>query len=161
MSVPPQTSSPEDFRFYHPIEIRYGDIDAQGHVNNACYFTYMEQTRVRYIGSLGLWDRRAFDSIGIILAETSCTFLTPIELTDAIRVGVRTTHLGTKSLTTEYRFEGEAGKRLMATGRAVLVAYDYHQQQSIPIPPHWREALSRFEGLQPYPPEGKSLPRAR
>jgi len=60
MSVPQPTSSLEDFRFYHPIEIRYGDIDAQGHVNNACYFTYMEQTRVRYIGSLlsaSFWPR--------------------------------------------------------------------------------------------------------
>ncbi len=147
MSVPLERSSPESFRFYHPIEIRYGDIDAQGHVNNACYFTYMEQTRVRYIGSLGLWDRRTFDSVGIILAETSCTFLAPIELTDSIRVGVRTTHLGTKSLTTEYRFEEATRNRLMATGRAVLVAYDYQRQQSIPIPPDWREALARYEGL--------------
>jgi acyl-CoA thioester hydrolase len=147
MSAPPEKSAPESFRFYHPIEIRYGDIDAQGHVNNACYFTYMEQTRVRYIGSLGLWDRRAFDSIGIILAETSCTFLAPIELTDAIRIGVRTTRLGTKSLTTEYRFEEAGSTRLMATGRAVLVAYDYRKQESIPIPPAWREALARFEGL--------------
>ena len=147
MSAPPEKSAPESFRFYHPIEIRYGDIDAQGHVNNACYFTYMEQTRVRYIGSLGLWDRRAFDSIGIILAETSCTFLAPIELTDTIRIGVRTTRLGTKSLTTEYRFEEAGNARLMATGRAVLVAYDYRRQESIPIPPAWREALARFEGL--------------
>ncbi len=147
MSVPPAPVGPERFRFYHPIEIRYGDIDAQGHVNNACYFTYMEETRVRYIASLGLWDRRAFDSIGIILAETCCTFLAPIELADAIRVGVRTTRLGNKSLTTEYRFEEATRSQLMATGRAVLVAYDYQQQESIPIPGDWREALARFEGL--------------
>jgi acyl-CoA thioester hydrolase len=149
MSAPPATVDPERFRFYHPIEIRYGDIDAQGHVNNACYFTYMEQTRVRYISSLGLWDRRAFDSIGIILAETCCTFLAPIELADTIQVGVRTTRLGNKSLTTEYRFEEATRSQLKATGRAVLVAYDYHRQESIPIPVEWREALARFEGLSP------------
>ncbi len=153
MSVPPATVDPERFRFYHPISIRYGDIDAQGHVNNACYFTYMEETRVRYIASLGLWDRRAFNSIGIILAETSCRFLAPIGLTDDVRVGVCTTHLGTKSLITEYRFEEATQRRLMASGRAVLVAYDYGRQTSIPIPVNWREALARFEGL-PLPPAG-------
>ena len=35
-----------DFRFYHPIEVRYGDLDPQGHVNNARYLTYLEQARI-------------------------------------------------------------------------------------------------------------------
>ena len=43
------------FRYYHLIEVRYGDLDPQGHVNNACYLTYMEQARIGYIQHLGLW----------------------------------------------------------------------------------------------------------
>ncbi len=36
-----------DFRFFHPVEVRYGDLDPQGHLNNAKYLTFFEQARVR------------------------------------------------------------------------------------------------------------------
>jgi hypothetical protein len=48
------------YRFYHPIEVRYGDLDPQGHLNNAKYLTFMEQTRVKYFLKLGLWDGQLF-----------------------------------------------------------------------------------------------------
>jgi hypothetical protein len=49
-----------EFRFYHPIEVRYSDLDPQGHVNNAKFLTYLEQARIEYIGKLGLWDGSSF-----------------------------------------------------------------------------------------------------
>ena len=46
------------FSFYHPVEVRYGDIDPQGHVNNAKHLTYFEQARVACMKSLGtIWIR--------------------------------------------------------------------------------------------------------
>jgi len=42
-----------EFNYYHPIEVRYGDLDPQGHVNNARYLTYFEQARINYIAHLG------------------------------------------------------------------------------------------------------------
>jgi acyl-CoA thioesterase FadM len=46
-----------------------------------------------------------------------------------------------------YVIEDAATGRVLADGAAVLVAYDYHTQQSIPIPDEWRQAITRFEGL--------------
>jgi len=43
------------FNFYHPIEVRYGDLDPQGHVNNAKQVTYFEQARIAYKIHLGLF----------------------------------------------------------------------------------------------------------
>ena len=43
------------YRFHHPIEVRYGDLDPQGHLNNAKYLTYFEQARVNYLIDLGLF----------------------------------------------------------------------------------------------------------
>ncbi|MGA2111878.1 MAG: thioesterase family protein [Anaerolineales bacterium] len=136
------------FRFHHSIEVRYGDLDAQGHVNNARYFTYLEQARVHYLQHLGLWDLLDFREIGVILAQVSCTFCQPIRLQDPIRVGVRVGAIGTKSLTTEYRIETYPEGKEMATGQAVLVAYDYHHGVSIPVPERWRSVISKFEGLE-------------
>ena len=42
------------FNFYHPVEVRYGDLDPQGHVNNAKHLTYFEQARIAYMVELGL-----------------------------------------------------------------------------------------------------------
>ncbi len=66
------------FGFYQPIELRYGDLDPQGHVNNASYLTYIEQARIGYIRHLGLWQGGSFLDIGIILADVHLTFRAPI-----------------------------------------------------------------------------------
>jgi hypothetical protein len=60
-----------EYNFYYPIEVRYGDLDPQGHVNNAKYLTYMEQARVAYIRRLGVWKGDSFLDIGIILADAA------------------------------------------------------------------------------------------
>jgi|Deesub1362A_J573_1020465.scaffolds.fasta_scaffold05651_2 acyl-CoA thioester hydrolase len=136
-----------EYRFYYPLEIRYGDIDAQRHVNNARYFTFMEQARVRYFEHLGLWDGRDFDDVGIILLEASCTFKAPIQYGQQVRLGARVVRLGNKSIEMEYRFEEQTSGSILAEGRAILVSYDYHRNRSRRIPDAWREAISEFEGL--------------
>jgi acyl-CoA thioester hydrolase len=135
------------FHFYHPIEIRYGDLDPQGHVNNARYLTYLEQARIEYIMHLGLWDGQWFSQIGIILADAHLTFQAPIYFGQPIHVGVRTTRLGNKSLTVEYLIEDNSTHKEHAHGSTVLVTYDYENNQTIPIPENWRQRISEFEHL--------------
>lgn len=135
------------FRFFHPIEVRYGDLDPQGHVNNASYLTYLEQARIAYIRQLGLWPSESFLDIGIILADAQLTFRSPILFGQPVQVGVRVNRLGNKSLAMDYCMEdGQTGQEL-ASGSTVLVAYDYRTGQTIPIPPKWRDTISHFEGL--------------
>ncbi len=136
-----------EYHFFHPIEIRYGDIDAQRHVNNARYFTYMEQARTKYIKALGLWVESDFDAIGIILAEQSCRYLNPIQLESDIKVGVRTMRLGEKSIETQYSIQDALTGDEQAVGQAILVAYDYQLGKSIPIPDNWRVVITAFEGI--------------
>jgi acyl-CoA thioester hydrolase len=134
-------------RFYHPIEVRYGDLDPQGHVNNARYLTYMEQARIAYVAHLGLWKGPSFLDIGIILADVHLTFKSPIQFGQHIRVGVQVTRLGNKSFTIEHSIEDVQTGAQLAACQAILVAYDYHQECTIPIPDQWRETLATFEGL--------------
>ncbi len=135
------------FRFFQDITVRYGDLDPQGHVNNARYLTYLEQARIGYIQALGLWDGHSFFSIGFILATAEITYKAPILLGQKVRVGVRVSRLGNKSMTMVYAIQdGETGDEL-ASAETVLVAYDYRTSATIPLPDHWREAIRRFEGL--------------
>lgn len=135
------------FRFLHPIEVRYADIDPQRHVNNARFFTYMEQARVKYFQHLGLWNGEDFDGIGFILAEQSCTYKAPIALGQKIQVGVRTERLGNKSFELAYLIQDRETQQELATGRTVLVAFDYRRSQSLAIPKGWRRTILAFEGM--------------
>jgi len=137
-----------EFRFYHPIEVRYGDLDPQGHVNNAKYLTYMEQARIHYLLHLGLFEEsHSFTNIGIILAEVRVTFLAPVQYGTDCRVGMRISRLGNKSMTAEYTLMDAATKEELATASAVLVEYDYRTNETIPIPEEWREKIVHFETI--------------
>jgi acyl-CoA thioester hydrolase len=136
-----------EFRFYCPIEVRYGDLDPQGHLNNAKYLTYIEQARIKYIQHIGLWDGSSFQDIGIILADVHLTFRSPIHFGQPVRVGVRVSRLGNKSLNMEYRLEDDSNGQELARGSTVSVAYNYHERKTIPLPENWRTAITDFESL--------------
>ena len=137
------------FRFYHPIEVRYGDLDPQGHVNNAKYLTYFEQARIAYWIDMGFFTTdQSFMEIGVILADVHLTYLAPVYFGQKIKVGVHVARLGNKSMMWEQNVVNvESGKEL-ARAEIVIVAYDYRQEKTIPIPQGWREKIVEFEDLK-------------
>ncbi len=136
-----------EFRFYQPIQVRYNDIDAQGHVNNARYVTYIEYARFRYITELGLWDGKSFMDLGLIVADCHISYLAPIKLDQRIRVGTRVSRIGNKSLVFSSVIEEEGSARVVAKAEIVMVSYDYHTETTVPVPAEWREKISRYEGV--------------
>ncbi len=138
-----------DYHFYHPVEVRYGDLDPQGHVNNAKHLTYFEQARVAYMINLGLFTKdQSFMKIGVIVADVHITYLAPVYFGQNIKVGVRTAKLGNKSMTWEQNvMDADSGKEL-SKGELVIVTYDYETEKTISIPQEWREKIVEFEGLQ-------------
>ena len=136
------------FRFSHPIEIRFADLDALGHVNNAKYLTYMEMARLMYFRQVIGW-MGGRDGSGAILARVECDFATPLLLGDPIRVYVRASRIGQKSFDFEHLIVRETDQSEAARGKGVLVAYDYGKDQSITVPEEWRVKMLGFEpGLQ-------------
>ena len=138
----------DEFRYYQPIQVRYNDIDAQGHVNNAKYVTYIEYARFRYITELGLWDGKSFMDLGLIVADCHVSYLAPIKLNQCIRVGTRVSRIGNKSLVFSSQIEEEGTAKVMATAEMVMVSYDYNTETTIAVPDDWREKISRFEGVK-------------
>lgn len=139
--------SMSEFHFYHPIEVRYGDLDPQGHVNNAKFLTYFEQARLAYWVQLGLFSKdQSFMELGIILADVHITYLAPVYYGQNIKVGVRVSKLGNKSMTWEQNVvDADTGKEL-AKGEVIIVAYDYKEEKTISVPQEWKEKIAQFEG---------------
>ena len=137
-----------DFHFYHPVEVRYGDLDPQGHVNNAKHLTYFEQARVAYMINLGLFTKdQSFMELGVIVADVHLTYLEPIYFGQNIKIGVHVAKLGNKSMTWEQNIVDADTGRELSKGEVIIVTYDYKTEKTISIPREWREKFSQFEGL--------------
>ena len=134
------------FTYYHPLTVRYGDLDPQGHVNNAAYMTYLEAARLGYYERSGIWSPSSGNYTGMVVAHAEIDFLAPISYSQALRVGVRLEKMGTKSVIFVFLVEAADGSQSYARGKSVMVAYDNANETSRPIPPEWRKKLSKFEG---------------
>jgi len=118
------------------------DLGTRRHVNNARYLSYLEDARIAYRQRLELPG-----DMGVILADTHITYLTPIFLEDQIKVGVRVSRIGNKSLTFQHAIVDMAGEVTYATAEVVMVAYDYDQNATVLVPEEWRRLIATFEGL--------------
>lgn len=140
----------ERFRVVEPVQVRFRDLDAMGHVNNAVYLTYLEMGRLAYYRELmGL--KRPSD-FNFILAHVSIDFRSPVALGETVYVGVRVTRVGRKSFQFAYELREGESARLIAEATSVQVMYDYQHQKPVPIPDEFRRRLEAFEG-RAFPPE--------
>jgi len=136
-----------EFRFFYPVQIRYADLDAQWHVNNARFLTILEQARLSYIRQLGLWDGKSFLDLGLIVADVHIAYKAPIELEEEIQVALRVDRIGNKSMTMINEIRNAKDGSLKAQAEVVMVAYDFHSKATIPVPESWRKTITEFEGL--------------
>lgn len=125
--------------------MRFGDLDALGHVNNAKYLTYFEEARIAYWRNLFALDEEQMESLGIILANANVTFRSPAKLGELLRVSVRVADFGTKSFRMDYRIEDASTQRLIADGSTVVVMFDYRTGTSIPVPDEVKKTILAFE----------------
>ncbi|MHB0967603.1 MAG: acyl-CoA thioesterase [Chloroflexi bacterium] len=140
-----------EFRFYLPLQLRYGDLDPQWHVNNARFLTFMEHVRFTYVHQLGLFKGNNFLDFPLIVADAHISFLAPIEYDEQIRVGMRISRIGNKSLTMEYIIENQDTGEVKSRAEFVMVTYNYNQKKSVPVWPEWRQIISAYEGIEPGP----------
>jgi len=120
--------------FVHRETVRFRDLDAMGHVNNAVFATYLEQARIAYLSPNGAQVE------DMILARLEIDFRSPAEVGETIEITVTPTRVGTKSFDLEYVVR--AGDRVVAEAKTVLVAYDYAHARSVEIPNQWKERLA-------------------
>jgi acyl-CoA thioester hydrolase len=133
----------DDFRHRTRVEVRFRDIDAFGHVNNAVTSTYVEHARILY-----LRDVLAVEPVGVmplILAMIRIDYVSPIFFRDTVEVGSRVDWIGSSSIAMSHGLWADDGREL-ARASSVLVTYDYDQARPMPVPDDWRATLAAHEG---------------
>lgn len=125
------------------IQIRFKDVDALGHVNNANHLTYFEYARIRFFDEL-VEDEIDWDNEGMILAQQTVNYKKPIYLKDVIHVHTWFVKSGNTSFELAYeivRTEKDGTETICATGNSIQVAYSYKEQKPVPVPKGWLSKL--------------------
>ncbi|MGJ3237331.1 MAG: acyl-CoA thioesterase [Anaerolineae bacterium] len=138
----------EQCRYQMVVAVRFADMDAMGHLNNAKYLTYCEQARIEYMRDVCAWQNHDPQGQGMILARTEIDYRQPITLADRVVVHLRVIRLGNKSFEMAYlitRQHGDDAPAISAEVKSVQVCYDYATEQTISIPVEWRERISAYE----------------
>jgi len=120
------------------IPIRWGDMDAMGHVNNTVYFRYMEQARISWFDALVPADE-AWKNTGIVIANASCNFKRALNYPGTVEVRVTIDPPGGSSVPTFYELMMDGA--LYADGAAVVVFIDMKSQKPVRIPEGIRSLL--------------------
>ncbi|SHL99918.1 acyl-CoA thioesterase [Mucilaginibacter sp. OK098] len=133
-----------DYKYKTPIAIRFSDIDAVGHVNNAIYLTYFEVARLNYWREIINWDLR---KNGVIVGRSEVNYLKPITLEDEIVCYVRTTRIGNSSFDMMHLLVRITpnGEEICTTGKTVCISYDYSLNKSVSIPLREREKMIAYD----------------
>jgi acyl-CoA thioester hydrolase len=139
----------DEFGHRTRLDVRFRDIDAFGHVNNAVFSTFAEQARVQYlIDVIGAPD--GFERMPLILARIAIDYRSPIQLGERVTVDSRVDRIGNRSIAMSHRITAGPDARLTADVHSVLVTYDYAAGRPIPVPAAWRERIAAYEG-RPFP----------
>lgn len=115
------------------IPVRWGDMDAMGHVNNTVYFRYAEQSRIEWLERLGYGvDVNREETV--VIVNASCTFLVPITYPATVEVRLFVGKPGRTSLPTYYEMRVAGDDVLYAEGAAKLVWFVPKTGKSAPLP---------------------------
>jgi len=132
-----------DFAFSIRLDVRFRDCDSQGHVNNAVFFTYLEQCRLLF------WRHMTGGAPNpharVIVARAECDYRAPAHFGEQLEVRLNVGDIGRSSFQLLYEIVNIASGARLAEAKTVMVTYDYDAGKSVPIPAKARELLEGFQ----------------
>lgn len=134
------------FRHWITIDVRWGDMDAFQHVNNATYVTYMEQGRVAYFDALNLWGHSIPATVGPAVVHVACNYRRQVRYPARLEIGTRTRLLRPRRLELETGIFLAGEDTLVADGVCTTVWVDYVNERAIGFPGAILAAVRDWEG---------------
>ena len=135
------SASPRKLISVYRIQVRWADLDANRHVNNVAYFTFMEQARIEWLKRMDL--QTTAQGEGAVVTQTSCDYRKPIPWVDTLDVRVYAGPAGRSSFPTYYEIVSAEDPRLKyADGQAIMVWTDRTSGHSRPVPDRLRALLA-------------------
>lgn len=134
------------FKHTLPIQLRFNDIDTQGHVNNAVYFSFYDLGKTTYF--YDIMSLKVLDEVGIVVANINADFLAPIVGKEPIAAQTAVKEVGKKSFTLIQQIINTETMEVKCRCQSVMVAFDLKSHQAIEVPTEWKEAFEMYEGRE-------------
>lgn len=134
------------YRFYHPVQVRFADTDAQGHVFFGTYFTYFDEGVSAYLRIIGFpWHKLQESGLDIYYVDAGCQYKGSAVFEDRLHVHTRLARIGNSSLTLECAIYKEADGQLIATGHITSVIVDQETGRPVRVPDELRRQAAAYE----------------
>ena len=128
--------------FRTPIHLRWSDLDAFNHINNARYLTFLEQARIEWFATIG--EDWVTDTAAPVVASATLNFKRPIEYPADVHVELFTERLGNSSVVIGHRIVAADGT-LHCDGHVVAVWVERRSGKPTPLPAAVRRASERIQ----------------
>ena len=126
--------------FTHTLQVRFRDLDAYNHVNNAVYLTYFEEARIAFITAIGM--RSLFSrERSTVIAHAEIDYRAPAQLGDQLDIEVCAGEIRNTSYELRYRITRRSDGALIATGKTVQVCFNFALNAPTRLPEEWRALL--------------------
>jgi acyl-CoA thioester hydrolase len=138
-----------DFNFSHRLRVRWAEVDRQDIVFNGHYLTYFDVAMTEYLRALGFPYPDGLLAAGsdLFVVKASVEYHAPARYDDELDIHVRVGRIGRSSL--QYLFEIYRGDALLVNCENIYVNADPKTRKPAPVPQALRDAIGRFEKIDP------------
>ena len=138
-----------DFAFFHPLRVRWAEVDMQAIVFNGHYLTYFDVAFTEYWRATGLPGvmQQAEEGQEMFARKATIEYHAPARFDDMLDIGVRCAALGRSSM--RYALEIYRGEEFLISGELVYVYADTTLRKGVALPDSWRVRLAELERLAP------------
>lgn len=138
-----------DFHFFHPLRVRWSEVDRQGVVFFGNYLNYFDVSMTEYMRSLGFPYPQGLIDRGtdLYVVKTETQYHGAVQYDDMLQIHTRIARLGRTSLTFAFEVYREHEDALLASGQIVYVNVDITQRQSAVLPEELAEKVRHLEGI--------------
>jgi acyl-CoA thioester hydrolase len=134
----------KEFPIKIQLNIAWYEMDIYGHVNNANYFRYFEEARMKYLEKVQFYEQYEKNRLAGVLSKTSCNFIVPLSYPDIITIGSRVVEIKIDNLQMEhYITSPKLG--LAAFGKSEIVIYDFNNLKTIKVPDYLIKEIEKLE----------------
>ncbi len=135
------------FKHTYDVIVKFEEVDMLHIVNNAVYFNYFEQARIKYAKDLGVIPKAgiALNGTAFYMARNEINYLRVATFEDKLRIYTRVSYIKHSSFGFEHIIENIDSNKIIAEGAGVLVHVNPVSKESVPLPDEFYDKILLFE----------------
>ncbi len=141
--APARRTLSKEFALLVPITVRWGDMDAYGHVNNATFSTYFETARMKFFEWVRIFDYKEGERHAPAIVSATINYRQQVHYPAELEAGIRCINVGTKSFSLEHHLFRAGTDEVVADGTTVIAWVDYAVGKAVELPGPLKTVLSQ------------------